>query len=568
MYVCVGGNLMKKYIVDENGNIQTCLKGNEVISNSFLNKGVAFTKTEREDLGLEGLLPPAFLTIDEQVDRVYKLFHECATDLDKNLYLTALSERNKVLYYKVITKYLSEMLPIIYTPTVGLSIQRYSSEYRRPSGVYLSIDNPSGIEQAFLNYGMYADDVDLIVVTDGEGILGIGDWGVGGINISIGKLALYTAAAGINPNRVIPVVLDTGTNRESLLNDPLYVGNRHARVSGNQYDEFIDKFVNVVSNLFPNSLLHWEDFGSINAHAILEKYRDKVCTFNDDIQGTGAVSLAAVLAAVRATDLPLTEHRIVVFGSGTAGIGIADQVRDAMIRDGLSEELANARFWCIDRDGLLFEDMNLCSFQKTYARKRSEFENMNSFQLKDVVDIIKPTILIGTSTVKGAFTEEIIRNFAKYVERPIILPMSNPTNLAEATPEDLINWTDGRALVATGSPFNPVKYKKSVYVIGQSNNALVFPGIGLGVVISQASIITDGMFVAAAEVLSKMIDTSVQGAPILPPVENLKEISIEVAIAVAEAAIEDGVARKIPEDIKRAVMSEMWEPTYPIISKI
>lgn len=559
---------MKKYVVDENGNIQTCLRGNEVISNSFLNKGVAFTKTEREDLGLEGLLPPAFLTIDEQVDRVYKLFHECATDLDKNLYLTALSERNKVLYYKVITKYLSEMLPIIYTPTVGLSIQRYSSEYRRPSGVYLSIDNPSGIEQAFLNYGMYADDVDLIVVTDGEGILGIGDWGVGGINISIGKLALYTAAAGINPNRVIPVVLDTGTNRESLLNDPLYVGNRHARVSGNQYDECIDKFVNVVSNLFPNSLLHWEDFGSINAHAILEKYRDKVCTFNDDIQGTGAVSLAAVLAAVRATDLPLTEHRIVVFGSGTAGIGIADQVRDAMIRDGLSEELANARFWCIDRDGLLFEDMNLCSFQKTYARKRSEFENMNSFQLKDVVDIIKPTILIGTSTVKGAFTEEIIRNFAKYVERPIILPMSNPTNLAEATPEDLINWTDGRALVATGSPFNPVKYKKSVYVIGQSNNALVFPGIGLGVVISQASIITDGMFVAAAEVLSKMIDTSVQGAPILPPVENLKEISIEVAIAVAEAAIEDGVARKIPEDIKHAVMSEMWEPTYPIISKI
>lgn len=559
---------MKKYVVDNVGNIQTCLTGGDILSNSFLNKGVAFTKSEREELGLEGLLPPAYLTLDEQVDRIYNLFLECPTDLSKNTYLTSLSERNKVLYYKVISKYLSEMLPIIYTPTVGLSIQRYSSDYRKPHGVYLSIDNPNGIEQAFMNYGLDASDVDLIVVTDGEGILGIGDWGVGGINISIGKLALYTAAAGINPNRVIPVVLDMGTNRESLLEDPLYVGNRHKRISGEEYDDFISVFVNVVTNLFPKSLLHWEDFSSINAHKILEKFRNKVCTFNDDIQGTGAVSLAAVLAAVRATEIPLVEHKIVVFGAGTAGIGIADQVRDAMIREGLTKEQANERFWCIDRDGLLFDDMNLCSFQVPYARRRSELEVNKSYSLSEVVDLVKPTILIGTSTVKGAFSEEIIRNLSSFTQRPIILPMSNPTNLAEATPKDLIKWSDGRALVATGSPFKPVTYQKSVYVIGQSNNALVFPGIGLGVIVSQAKLITDGMFVAAAEVVSKMIDTTKVGAPILPPVENLKEISIEVAIAVANAAISEGVARVMPENIEVAIKDAMWEPVYPIISKI
>lgn len=558
---------MKKYVVDENGNIQTCLTGGDILSDSFLNKGVAFTKEEREELSLDGLLPPAYLTLDEQVDRVYKLFLECPTDMSKNVHLTSLSERNKVLYYKVISQHLSEMLPIIYTPTVGQSIQRYSTEYRRPNGVYLSIDNPSGIEQAFINYGKDADDVDLIVVTDGEGILGIGDWGVGGINISIGKLALYTAAAGINPNRVIPVVLDMGTNRDSLLNDPLYVGNRHTRVCGNEYDEFIDTFVNVVTTLFPKSLLHWEDFGSINAHSILEKYRYNICTFNDDIQGTGAVSLAAVLAAVRATKVPLIEHKVVVFGAGTAGIGIAEQVRDAMVRDGLTKEQANKRFWCVDKEGLLFEDMNLCSFQVPYARERSEFEGEVSLDLSKVVEMVKPTILIGTSTVKGAFTEDIITTLSKHVERPIILPMSNPTNLAEATPKDLIKWTEGRALVATGSPFKPVTYNKTVYVIGQSNNALVFPGIGLGVIVAGASVITDRMFVAAAETVAQMIDTSILGAPILPTVENLREISIEVAIAVAKAAITDGVARNIPTDIEQAINDAMWEPTYPIISR-
>lgn len=558
---------MKKYTVDEIGNIQTCLSGEDILSDSFLNKGVAFTKEERADLSLDGLLPPAYLTLDEQADRVYKLFLECPTDMSKNTHLTSLSERNKVLYYKVISQHLSEMLPIIYTPTVGQSIQRYSTEYRRPNGVYLSIDNPEGIEQAFINYGKDADDVDLIVVTDGEGILGIGDWGVGGINISIGKLALYTAAAGINPNRVIPVVLDMGTNRESLLNDPLYVGNRHARICGEKYHNFIDVFVNTVTTLFPKSLLHWEDFSSINAHSILEKYRYDVCTFNDDIQGTGAVSLAAVLAAVRATDIPLAEHRIVVFGAGTAGIGIAEQVRDAMVREGLTKEQANKRFWCIDKNGLLFEDMDLCSFQTPYARLREEFEGEMKLGLPEVVEIVKPTILIGTSTVKGAFTEEIITSLSEHVERPIILPMSNPTNLAEATPKDLIKWTKGKALVATGSPFKPVTYNKTVYVIGQSNNALVFPGIGLGVIVAGASIITDGMFVAAAETVSQMIDTSKLGAPILPTVENLREISIEVAIAVAKAAIEDGVARNIPTDVEQAIYDAMWEPTYPIISR-
>lgn len=558
---------MKKFIIDEDGNILSCLTGLDILANPFLNKGVAFTQEERENLLLEGILPPAYLTLDEQVERVYKLFLECPTDMSKNIFLTSLSERNKVLYFKVISQHLSEMLPIIYTPTVGQSIQRYSIEYRRPNGVYLSIDNPLGIEQAFLNYGMTAEDVDLIVVTDGEGILGIGDWGVGGINISIGKLALYTAAAGINPNRVIPVVLDVGTNRESLLQDPLYVGNRHTRIEGTKYDEFIDSFVQIVTKLFPTSLLHWEDFSSINANQILDKYRNMLCTFNDDIQGTGAVSLAAVLAAVRITNIPLTEHRVVVFGAGTAGIGIAEQVRDAMMREGLTKEQANKRFWCIDKQGLLFEDMNLCCFQIPFARTRTEFEDVIPNQLSEVVDVIKPTILIGTSTVKGAFTEEIIKNIAQSIERPIILPMSNPTNLAEATPADIIKWTNGRALVATGSPFEPVIYEGTKYEIGQSNNALAFPGIGLGVIVSKATIITDGMFVAAAQTISKMIDSSIPGAPILPPVENLKEISIEVAIAVTKAAIAEGVARNIPGNIEKEILSTMWEPIYPSISR-
>ena len=565
---------MSKFTVASNGSLETTLRGVEVLSTPLLNKGVAFTQEEREELGLKGLLPPAVLTLEEQARRAYEQFCSQPDDLLKNVYLTALHDRNEVLFYRILTDHLREMLPIVYTPTVGVAIQRYSHEYRKPRGVYLSINDPSGIEEAFANIGATAENIDLVVVTDGEGILGIGDWGVGGINIAIGKLAVYTAAVGIDPSRVLPVILDVGTNREELLNNPFYIGNRHPRITGEAYDEFIDTFVQAVNKQFPKALLHWEDFSSRNARKILDKYRHDICTFNDDIQGTGAVSLAAVLSAVKASGVPLSEHRVVVFGAGTAGIGIADQVRDAMVRVGVSEEESYKRFWCIDRNGLVTDNMeDLLDFQIPYARKEaevSEWKQNDVIGLAEVVKHVKPTILIGTSTVAGAFKEEIIKEMASHIERPIILPMSNPTPLAEAKPADLIEWTEGRALVATGSPFEPVTYNGVTYVIGQSNNALIFPGLGLGTIVVRASVMTDGMFAAAAEAVASMVDTSQPGAPILPEVEELRNISEMVAIEVAKVAVAEGVAREnlSDNDIKIAVKEAIWEPEYRQIKAV
>ncbi|PEV46660.1 NAD-dependent malic enzyme [Bacillus thuringiensis] len=569
-----GRDVMSKFTVASNGALETTLRGAEVLSTPLLNKGVAFTQNEREELGLKGLLPPAVLTLEEQARRAYEQFSSQPDDLLKNVYLTALHDRNEVLFYRILTDHLREMLPIVYTPTVGVAIQRYSHEYRKPRGVYLSINDPSGIEEAFTNIGATAENIDLVVVTDGEGILGIGDWGVGGINIAIGKLAVYTAAVGIDPSRVLPVILDVGTNREELLNNPFYIGNRHPRITGEAYDEFIDTFVQAVNKQFPKALLHWEDFSSRNARKILDKYRHDVCTFNDDIQGTGAVSLAAVLSAVKASGVPLSEHRVVVFGAGTAGIGIADQVRDAMVRVGVSEEESYKRFWCIDRNGLVTDNMeDLLDFQIPYARKEaevSEWKENDVIGLAKVVKHVKPTILIGTSTVAGAFKEEIIKEMASHVERPIILPMSNPTPLAEAKPADLIEWTEGRALVATGSPFEPVTYNGVTYVIGQSNNALIFPGLGLGTIVVRASVMTDGMFAAAAEAVASMVDTSQPGASILPEVEELRNISEMVAIEVAKVAVAEGVARVnlSDNDIKMAVQEAMWKPEYRQIKAV
>ncbi|PEF97995.1 NAD-dependent malic enzyme [Bacillus toyonensis] len=569
-----GRDVMSKFTVASNGALETTLRGAEVLSTPLLNKGVAFTQEEREELGLKGLLPPAVLTLEEQARRAYEQFSSQPDDLLKNVYLTALHDRNEVLFYRILTDHLREMLPIVYTPTVGVAIQRYSHEYRKPRGIYLSINNPSGIEDAFANIGATAENIDLVVVTDGEGILGIGDWGVGGINIAIGKLAVYTAAVGIDPSRVLPVILDVGTNREELLNNPFYIGNRHPRITGEAYDEFIDTFVQAVNKQFPKALLHWEDFSSRNARKILDKYRHDVCTFNDDIQGTGAVSLAAVLSAVKASGVPLSEHRVVVFGAGTAGIGIADQVRDAMVRVGLSDEESHNRFWCIDRNGLVTDNMEgLLDFQIPYARKEAEVSDWKQndvIGLAEVVKHVKPTILIGTSTVAGAFKEEIIKEMASHVERPIILPMSNPTPLAEAKPADLIEWTEGRALVATGSPFEPVTYNGVTYVIGQSNNALIFPGLGLGTIVVRASVMTDGMFAAAAEAVASMVDTSQPGAPILPEVEELRNISELVAIEVAKVAVAEGVAREnlSDNDIKIAVKEAMWKPEYRQIKAV
>ncbi|WTO36687.1 NAD-dependent malic enzyme [Streptomyces achromogenes] len=554
-------------------------RGRAVLGDPRINRGTAFTEAERRALGLVGLVPPRVLTQDQQAERAYGQFREQPDDLAKSVNLTALHDRNEVLFYRLVGDHLEEMLPIVYTPTVGTAIRRYSTEYRRPRGIYLSVDAPDDIERSLRASGLGADDVDLIVATDGEGILGIGDWGVGGIDIAVGKLAVYTAAAGIDPRRTLPVMLDVGTNRRELLDNPLYLGNRHPRVDRDTYDAFIDAYVTTATRLFPGALLHWEDFGTANARRILDHYRDRVCTFNDDIQGTGAVNLAAVLSGVRAAGVPLPEHRIVVFGAGTAGIGVADQLRDALIAEGLSEAEALARFWCVDRYGLLTDDQGdrLSDVQRPYARRAAETdgwrrdESLSGIPLAEVVHRVRPTILIGTSGQGGAFSEEIVREMARHTRRPIILPMSNPTDLAEATPADLLDWTDGKALVATGSPFAPVERDGTTYEIGQANNALVFPGLGLGTIVARACRVTDRMLRAAADAVARRTpdaEVSRLDAPVLPPIRELRATSEAVAVAVARAAVDEGVARAAPDDVEAAVRAARWEPVYPPLEAV
>jgi malate dehydrogenase (oxaloacetate-decarboxylating) len=547
---------------------ETTCRGYSVLSDPWLNKGTAFTESERDALGLTGLLPSRVLTLDQQAQRAYRQCSRQASDLDKNIYLTALHDRNEVLFYRVLTDHLSELLPIVYTPTIGEAIQQYSHQYRRPRGVYLSIDAPDQIETALSAPELSAADVDLIVATDAQAILGIGDWGVGGIDIAAGKLAVYTAAGGINPARTLPVVLDVGTDRPELLADPLYLGVRHNRPAQEPYDAFIDAYVTTALKIFPHALLHWEDFGPGNARRILDRYRDHILTFNDDMQGTGAVNLAAVLAGARVSRTPLTQHRIVIFGSGTAGIGIADQLHDAMTSDGLDTAAARARFWCLDRYGLLTDDMTgLRDFQVPYARPAAEVRDWpghgtdGGIRLAEVVRRVHPTILIGTSTQHGAFTEPIVREMAAHVDRPVILPMSNPTALSEAIPADLLAWTGGRALIATGSPFGPVTYQGVTYRIGQANNALIFPGLGLGALLSRARRITDHMITVAARAVAELTDTATPGAPLLPPIDDLRATSARVALAVAQAAADDGVAGQ-PGVTADGVDAAMWKPQY------
>jgi len=547
---------------------ETSCRGYSVLTDPWLNKGTAFTEPERAALGLTGLLPSRVLTLDQQAQRAYHQCSQQASDLDKNVYLTALHDRNEVLFYRVLTDHLSELLPIVYTPTIGEAIQRYSHQYRRPRGVYLSIDAPDQIETALRAPGLSADEVDLIVATDAQAILGIGDWGVGGIDIAAGKLAVYTAAGGVNPARCLPVVLDVGTDRPELLEDPLYLGVRHKRPAQEPYDAFIDAYVTTALKIFPRALLHWEDFGPGNARRILDRYRGHVLTFNDDMQGTGAVNLAAVLAGARASQTPLTHHRIVVFGSGTAGIGIADQLAEAMTGDGLDAAAARARMWCLDRYGLLTDDMTgMRDFQVPYARPAAEVRDWpghgtaSGIGLAEVVSRVHPTILIGTSTQHGAFTEPIVRDMAAHVDRPVILPMSNPTTLSEAVPADLIAWTGGRALIATGSPFGPVTHEGLTYQIGQANNALIFPGLGLGALLSRAQRITDHMISAAAQAVAGLTDTAMPGAPLLPPIDDLRTTSAQVAFAVARAAAQDGVAEQAGISAG-AVRAAMWQPRY------
>ena len=568
MVVTSAGRPTKFYRVDGNGAVEILARGFDVLHTPAINKGTAFTREERRTLGLTGLLPPAVLTIEQQAKRAYELFRRQPDDLARNVFLTAMQDRNETLFFHLLASHLVEMLPIIYTPTVGLAIQQYSHQYRRPRGIFLSIDRPDEIEEALLGAEAGADDVDLIVATDAEAILGIGDWGVGGIDICVGKFAVYTAAAGIDPCHAIPVMLDVGTDRQSLLDDPLYLGYRHPRVRGEPYQAFIDTYISTALRLFPNALLHWEDFNAVNARWILNAYRSSICTFNDDIQGTAGIVLAALIGAVRVSRGRMADQKILVFGAGTAGCGIADLVRNAMMSDGLSAEAATRRFWLVGRRGLLTDDMgDLRDFQRSYARPSAEVAQWErdaerGFTLDQVVRQIQPTILIGTSAVTGAFSEEIVRQMAKGTAHPIILPLSNPTALAEAVPTDLIRWTDGTALVATGSPFDAVIYNGATYAIAQANNAMLFPGLALGIIVTRARLISDGMFTAAACTIAGMVDTSQLGASILPPVANVREVSVHVAFAVAEQAAREGLARVHPPNLETAIRDAMWEPRY------
>jgi malate dehydrogenase (oxaloacetate-decarboxylating) len=556
------------------GSYQTKKRGLAVLTTPLLNKGSAFSAEERETLSLHGLLPPIVSTLESQVASAYAQYQRLPDALGKNIYLTALHDRNEVLFFRLLSEHLREMIPIVNDRTVGLAMEQYHHECRRPRGVYLSIDQPEGIEAAFENLGVASDDVDLILATDAEQIFGIGDWGVGGIEIAIGKLAIYTAAGGIDPARVIPVMIDVGTDRENLRNDPMYPGNRHARVRGRRYDRFIDAYIRTASKMFPRALLQLEDFALGNARRILAEYRREFRIFSDDLQGTGAITLAAVISAMRVCGTPLRNQRVVIFGAGTAGIGIADLIRDVMVTEGLSIEAASRRFWCVDTRGLLTDDMasELPEHHKDYARPSAETKawrrddvtatKTGCISLAEVVHQVRPTILIGASGCAGAFTEAIIREMAWHADRPIIFPLSNPAPLSEATPADLIAWTDGRGLIATGGAFTPVTHKGITHVIGQLNNSMLYPGVGLGAIVSQAKCVSVGMLVAAANALSSLVAVRLAGATLLPHIEDLRSVTVTVAIAVAEAAAEEGLAGvKLPEIVQQ-IQGAMWQPQY------
>lgn len=548
-------------------HLETNLSGSNLLASSKLNKGCAFPMHEREAFGLTGLLPTQVETLEQQTARMYYQYQEHKTNLGKNIYLNVLHDYNETLFYKLISDHLEEMLPIIYTPTVGEAVQNFSLEHRQASGLYISYEDRDRLEQV-INDSL-PPEVDLTVVTDGQAVLGIGDQGIGGINISAAKLMVYSLCAGICPNRVLPICLDVGTNNPHLLNDPMYLGARHERIQGQAYDDFIDAFVTAITKKYPHIMIHWEDFGRDNARRILTRYRNQILTINGDMQSTGVIALAAVLAGVEATGIPLAQHRIVIFGAGTAGVGITDQIYDALLRFGLSKEDARERFWLIDRQGLLTNGTNLLPFQEGYARKKEEVHSWDIrdpkyISLYDVVKNVKPTILIGASTVTGAFNEEIVRLMAEQVDRPVILPLSNPNSLSEAEPQDIYRWTEGKALIATGSPFPNVEYNGKFYRIAQSNNALAFPGLGLGAIAVRAKHISDDMLWAATESLATASPVRQDKmAPLLPKISETKMISQHIALAVAKQAIAEGLAR-IPEniDLPKLIKSLAWEPKY------
>lgn len=536
----------------------------EILNNPFLNKGTAFTLEERKELGLVGLLPPRVQTIEEQAVQTYAQLQTKSSDLEKRLFLMEIFNTNRTLFYYLFQKHIDELNPIVYDPTIAETIEGYSDLFVDPQyAAYLDINHPENIKETLVN-AADGRDIRLIVVTDAEGILGIGDWGVNGVDISVGKLMVYTGAAGIDPAQVLPLVIDAGTNRQELLENENYLGNRHERIRGEAYDQFIEEFVVTAEKLFPKLYLHWEDFGRSNAARILNKYKGQIPTFNDDVQGTGIVTLAGILGSLEITGERLTDQAYLCFGAGSAGAGIATRVLNEMIQQGLSEEEAYGRFYMVDKQGLLFDDMDdLTPEQKPFARKRSEFSNSQDLtDLLAVVKTVKPTILIGTSTQPGTFTKEIVKEMCSYAERPIIFPLSNPTKLAEAKAQDLIEWSDGKAMVATGIPSGTVSYEGVDYVIGQANNALIYPGLGLGVLASEASLLTDEMISAAAHSLGGIVDVSQPGASVLPPFKDVAEVSHKVAVAVALKAQEQGLAQSSEKDMYKAVDGLKWRPVY------
>ena len=540
------------------------MTAHDILNNPFLNKGTAFTVEERKELGLIGLLPPYVQTIEEQAAQTYAQMQTKVNDLEKRLFLMEIFNTNRTLFYYLFSQHLEEFNPIVYDPTIADTIEGYSDLFVDPQYAgYLDINHPENIE-ATLKNAAGDREIRLIVVTDAEGILGIGDWGTNGVDISVGKLMVYTGAAGIDPSMVLPLVIDAGTNREELRNNPNYLGNRHERVRGDRYYDFIDQFVQTAERLFPKLYLHWEDFGRLNAANILEKYRKQIPTFNDDIQGTGIVTLGGIFGSLDISGEKLTDQVYLCYGGGTAGAGIASRVLREMVSEGLSEEEAYKRFFMVDKQGLLFDDMDdLTPEQKPFAKKRADFSNAEKLtDLLEVVKTVKPTILVGTSTQPNTFTKEIVEAMCENTERPMIFPLSNPTKLAEASAKDLIEWSDGKAFVATGIPADTVSYKGVDYVIGQANNALIYPGIGLGMLASEASLLTDEMIGAAAHSLSGIVNPGQPGAPVLPPFKYVADVSIKVAEAVAKKAQEQGLARAKETDMAKAVRDLKWYPEY------
>jgi malolactic enzyme len=540
------------------------MTSHDILNNPFLNKGTAFTLEERKELGLIGLLPPYVQTIEEQAAQTYAQMQTKANDLEKRLFLMEIFNTNRTLFYYLFSQHLEEFNPIVYDPTIADTIEGYSDLFVDPQYAgYLDINHPENIE-ATLKNAAGGREIRLIVVTDAEGILGIGDWGTNGVDISVGKLMVYTGAAGIDPSMVLPLVIDAGTNREELRNNPNYLGNRHERVRGDRYYDFIDQFVQTAERLFPKLYLHWEDFGRLNAANILEKYRKQIPTFNDDIQGTGIVTLGGIFGSLDISGEKLTDQVYLCYGGGTAGAGIASRVLREMVSEGLSEEEAYKRFFMVDKQGLLFDDMDdLTPEQKPFAKKRADFSNADKLtDLLEVVKTVKPTILVGTSTQPNTFTKEIVEAMCENTERPMIFPLSNPTKLAEASAKDLIEWSDGKAFVATGIPADTVSYKGIDYVIGQANNALIYPGLGLGMLASEASLLTDEMIGAAAHSLSGIVNPGQPGAPVLPPFKYVADVSIKVAEAVAKKAQEQGLARAKETDMAKAVRDFKWYPEY------